>query len=375
MEATLQQQATAKSARGSSLVVRDLVVRYGEVEAVSGISFAAEPGDFITLLGPSGCGKSTTLRCIAGLETPSGGTIAIDGRTVAGPGVEVPPERRGINMVFQSYAIWPHMSVFDNVAYGLRGRGANPRLVRERTLEALELVGLPHLENRFGTELSGGQQQRVAVARAVVTRPGVILFDEPLSNLDAGLRERMREELLELQRQVGLTALYVTHDQTEAMSMSDRVVLMNHGVIEQADPPRQLYRRPASMFAASFVGNANLVRGRLTDLGSGAGRLATASGDIAVVGELEHTAAGEGDAVAVFRPENVVVGDAAEAMENRWIGQVVQAAYLGPRTDVTFEVAGQPIRAVLHPEEPVEPGDRVTVGVAASHVHFVPAEG
>ncbi len=238
---------------------------FGAELAVNDVSLAVEQGEFVTLLGPSGCGKTTTLRCIAGLERPDGGEIRIGGDVVAAPqrGVYLNPEDRNIGMVFQSYAVWPHMTVFDNVAYGLRVRRAPAAEIKERTTKALELVGLPHFADRYATKLSGGQRQRVALARAIVYEPRVILFDEPLSNLDAKLREQMRVELVRLQKEVGITSIYVTHDQSEALVMSDRVVVMNNGVIQQIGDPQTIYARPANTFVANFIGVANLMQGVL----------------------------------------------------------------------------------------------------------------
>jgi ABC-type Fe3+/spermidine/putrescine transport system ATPase subunit len=361
---TAEQQAPAvRQTSGAALEVSDLRIKYGETEAVKGISFSIEPGEFLTLLGPSGCGKTTTLRCIAGLEPASGGTIAIDGAVVAGPGKHVQPEKRGINMVFQSYAVWPHMTVAKNVGYGLKG--ASKSEISDRVAEVLQLVGLAPYAKRYGTELSGGQQQRVALARAIVTRPKILLFDEPLSNLDAGLREQMRFELLELQRTVGITSVYVTHDQTEAMSMSDRVVLMRDGTIEQLDVPREIYRRPASEFAATFIGRANLIR---ATLGAG-GTTATAAG-LTVTSEDAYT--GEGtDVTAVFRSENVRVGEAAALVENRWDAVVERVMFLGRHLDVTLRVATGTLRAEVPIDTSVVEGATVPVVVKSRDVHFV----
>ena len=357
---------SVRQAQGASLSVENLRIKYGETEAVKGISFSIEPGEFLTLLGPSGCGKTTTLRCIAGLEPASGGTISIDGVPVAGPGRHVQPERRGINMVFQSYAVWPHMTVAKNVGYGLKGLSKSD--AASRVEEVLELVGLAKFAKRYGTELSGGQQQRVALARAIVTRPKILLFDEPLSNLDAGLREQMRFELLQLQRAVGITSVYVTHDQTEAMSMSDRVVLMRDGVIEQLDVPREIYRRPASEFAATFIGRANLIRATL----DASGTRATADG-VAVVSEDRYD--GEGDRVtAVFRSENVLLGAAAANLENRWSAAVTRVMFLGRNLDVTLALPTGSIRAEVPIDTPVVEGASVEVGVRARDVHFVAAD-
>jgi iron(III) transport system ATP-binding protein len=248
----------------ASIEVRDLVVRYGAVLAVRGVTFSVGAGEHLTLLGPSGCGKTTTLRAIAGLERPASGEIRIGGSPVfaSSPSVNVPAERRGLSMVFQSYAIWPHMSVFDNVAYGLRVRKRPEAEVRTRVREALDLVQLGDLGARSASKLSGGQQQRVALARAFVFSPSVLLFDEPLSNLDAKLRAEMRVELKELQRRLDITSVYVTHDLEEALAISDRIIVMRDGVIEQVGTPAEIYDRPRNTFVADFVGSANLIRGR-----------------------------------------------------------------------------------------------------------------
>jgi iron(III) transport system ATP-binding protein len=245
--------------------VSDLVVSYGNYVAVKGISFDVQRGEHITLLGPSGCGKTTTLRSIAGLERPTGGSIRLDGTPVysADQRINVPVEKRGISMVFQSYAIWPHMTVFDNVAYGLRVRGLSRKEIEAKASQALDLVQLRHAADRPASKLSGGQQQRVALGRAIAFSPSVILFDEPLSNLDAKLRASMRVELKELQHRLGISSVYVTHDQEEALAISDRVIVMNDGKIEQIGTPDEIYNRPASGFVADFVGSANILPGTI----------------------------------------------------------------------------------------------------------------
>jgi iron(III) transport system ATP-binding protein len=245
--------------------VTDLVVRYGDVTAVDSIGFDIAPGELVTLLGPSGCGKTTTLRAVAGLETPSGGSIRLNGDTVysARERRNLPTEKRGVSMVFQSYAIWPHMTVFDNVAYGLRVRKLSQAEVRQNVQRVLGLVQMQDYADRPASKLSGGQQQRVAVARAIAFSPNVVLFDEPLSNLDAKLRAEMRVELRELQRRLDITSLYVTHDQEEALAISDRVIVMNGGRIEQIGTPEDIYNRPRSRFVADFVGSANLIEGKV----------------------------------------------------------------------------------------------------------------
>ena len=247
----------------SRIEVTDLVIRYGDVTAVAGINFSIAPGELVTLLGPSGCGKTTTLRSIAGLETPSSGSIVLNGETVWSrtPRRNIPSEKRGVSMVFQSYAIWPHMTVFENVAYGLRVRGASDREIKDNVARVLDMVQMGAYAARPSSALSGGQQQRVAVARAIAFSPAVVLFDEPLSNLDARLRADMRVELRELQRNLDITSLYVTHDQEEALAISDRIIVMNRGQIEQIGTPEDIFNRPASRFVADFVGSANMIEG------------------------------------------------------------------------------------------------------------------
>ena len=256
--------------------VTDLVVRYGDVLAVQGVGFAIQPGELVTLLGPSGCGKTTTLRSIAGLEDPVGGTIRLNGAVAysAAERTNLPAEKRGLSMVFQSYAIWPHMTVAENVAYGLKVRKLPRAEVEANVRRVLDLVQMTTYADRPASKLSGGQQQRIAVARAIAFSPNVLLFDEPLSNLDAKLRAEMRVELRELQRRLDITALYVTHDQEEALAISDRVIVMNHGRIEQIGSPEQVYNRPRSLFVADFVGAANLITGQMLGPPDGDGRVA-----------------------------------------------------------------------------------------------------
>jgi ABC-type sugar transport system ATPase subunit len=251
----------------SAIVIQDLSKRFGGTRAVDRLSLSIRDGEFLTLLGPSGCGKTTTLRCLSGLEEPDSGEITIGGRCVfsAGRCVNVPPGQRGLGLVFQNYALWPHMKVGQNVAFGLRrGRRAGQDLSKKVT-DILRVVGLSGYEDRYPHELSGGQQQRVAVARMVVTEPKIFLFDEPLSNLDAKLRMRLRSELKRLHLDLGATTVYVTHDQVEAMALSDRIVVMRDGVIQQAGTPYEVYHFPANLFVADFMGNpqTNLIPGEV----------------------------------------------------------------------------------------------------------------
>src|SRR5258705_12728466 len=251
----------ADGQRSAQIEVDRLEIKYGDVPAVRGVSFSVQPGEQLTLLGPSGCGKTTTLRAIAGLEQPSAGEIRIAGAAMysSAQRVNIPAEKRGLSMVFQSYAIWPHMSVFENVAYGLRVRRESRQAIAEKVARALDMVQMRAFAERGASQLSGGQQQRVALARAFVFQPSVLLFDEPLSNLDAKLRADMRIELRELQHRLGITSVYVTHDLEEALAMSDRIVVMRNGVIEQVGTPDEIYRLPNSPLLADFVGSPNLI--------------------------------------------------------------------------------------------------------------------
>jgi iron(III) transport system ATP-binding protein len=353
----------------SELHVRDLVVKYGNVLAVDRVSFSVAEGEFVSLLGPSGCGKTTTLRCIAGLESATGGEISIGDDRVVGPGHETSPEKRGVNMVFQSYAVWPHMSVFDNVAYGLRTRGLGAAEITSRVSEALRLVGLEGYGARFGTELSGGQQQRVAVARAVVTEPRLLLFDEPLSNLDAGLRERMRFELLALQRRLGRTSVYVTHDQAEAMVMSDRIILMHQGRIVQESSPRELYERPVSRFAAGFVGNANLIEAELVASHGDGHHSVRLPGGLELRGQAARPGWQPGKSVLVcIRPENV------EPAADGFAATVSRVSYLGPIQTVELRAGPLTLRADLPSRHHIAEGSALALRIDPSAVVLVPED-
>ena len=286
---------------------------YGETRAVAGIDFAIARGELVTFLGPSGCGKTTTLRLIAGLELPTAGTILIGGRDVS----REPASSRNVGMVFQSYALFPHMSVLDNVAYAPVIRGGDRREAQARAREILAMLGLDGLGARLPSELSGGQQQRVAVARAIVQQPDVLLFDEPLSNVDAKLRRRVRAEIRDLQQRFGLTAVYVTHDQEEALAVSDRIVVMDRGRIAQIGTPHDLYDRPNSRFVADFIGDANLIEGEVAG-----GTFHAADLALPVSGP-------DGPALVSVRPERI----ALEAPDAAPLGTVASASYLGSRME------------------------------------------
>src|SRR5881397_4443819 len=245
----------------SKLALREVTCRFGAFTAVDRATLALARGEFVSLLGPSGCGKTTTLRMIAGFLDPTEGTIELDERTISAPGGSLPPEKRGMSMIFQSYAIWPNMTVAENVGFGLEVRRRPHAEIRDKVDRILDVVRMRHLRDRYPAELSGGQQQRVALARAIVVQPDVLLLDEPLSNLDANLREEMRYEIRRLHDEFRVTTVYVTHDQAEAMVTSDRIAVMNHGRIEQVDEPRVLYNKPTTRFVAGFIGRTNFIEG------------------------------------------------------------------------------------------------------------------
>ena len=350
------------------LAVNNLAKSFDSEVAVAGVTFGVERGKILTLLGPSGCGKTTTLRCIAGLETPTAGVIRIDGDVVTSVADRrsVPAERRNIGMVFQAYAVWPHMTVAQNLSLPLEVRHVPPAERRKRIGNVLDLVGLDGLGDRYANRLSGGQQQRVALARAIIYNPRLLLFDEPLSNLDAKLRERMRFEIRKLQREVGITSVYVTHDQAEAMIISDRIIVMNRGRIEQEGDARTLYARPASAFVATFLGVANMVPGVVQPGDSGAGRVAilTCPDDGPPALLYAHVAAGasapDGDVFLSIRPEDVVIHVARpDRADNVLAGRITLISYLGNLVEYVVEAAGREWRAQAHPHDVFELGGEV----------------
>ena len=337
----------------------------GPVHAVRGVSFTVDDGDFYTLLGPSGCGKTSTLRSIAGLETPVGGRITIGDRVVYDSETReaIPAHRRDIGMVFQSYAIWPHMTVFDNVAFPLvHGRMKTPKSeVRDRVMRALSLVHLEDLEDRPAPQLSGGQQQRVALARALVHEPNVLLLDEPLSNLDAKLREEMRMELKDLVSRLHITTLYVTHDQVEALTMSDNLAVMEEGLIVQEGEPRSVYLQPATSFVANFMGKANAIDGKITGLApdQGMAQVETSSGTLTC--SLPSWGQENDSVLAVFRPESVELAPEAvwDGPTNVLEGSVQQVVFAGESIEYVIGVGEQLISAKGDPFETLIEGDKV----------------
>ena len=352
------------------LRLADLQKRFGAVVAVDGVSFHVAEGSVHTLLGPSGCGKTTTLRCIAGLECPDGGEIVLGGRAVAAParGIFVPPERRGLGMVFQSYALWPHMTVFENVAFGLRQQKRSKAETEARVAEVLALTRLAGLEGRYPSQISGGQQQRVALARSLALRPGVLLFDEPLSNLDAKLRESMRMELADLHRVLGITSVYVTHDQVEAMVISDRISVMHQGRVLQTGTPRELYERPNDPFVADFLGASNFLSGHIAG-----GRIA-AEGGLSIAGPISDSAAAGRKVLVALRPERLQLHAADPgAASNCWRGELLGHVFAGDHVLCRVAVGGREMRVRADPFVILEDGKPVWVSIPAAQVTVIPA--
>ena len=324
------------------LEFREVVKRFGTVAAVDQVSFAIQSGEIFTLLGPSGCGKTTTLRLVAGLEEPDDGEILVSGIPVAAPrrNVFVAPDKRELGMVFQSYAIWPHLTVFENVAFPLRVRRESADAVRQRVHQVLENVGLTGLAERGATQLSGGQQQRVALARALVYAPALLLLDEPLSNLDAKLREQMRLEIRALQRKLKLTILYVTHDQSEAMTLSDRIAVLHQGGFEQVGSPAEVYEAPATPFVAEFLGRTLSLEGKITKNGTSCRiDLVNNKGRIAVRND-RGSLFSDGEPVCVMtRPEDIEILPNGELETNQIPAQIQQADYLGDHFEYHVQLA------------------------------------
>jgi len=342
------------------------------VKAAQDVSFDVPDGELFTLLGPSGCGKTTTLRSIAGLERPQHGEIALGGRVVfsSAKGIFVPPNKRNFGMVFQSYAIWPHMNVFKNVAFPLEVRKPRPtrKEIEEKVMRVLAVVQLAELADRDATKLSGGQQQRLALARALVMEPQLLLLDEPLSNLDAKLRERMRFELKRMQRDLGLTTIYVTHDQSEALALSHEIAVMNEGRIVQIGSPRDIYERPRNKFVADFVGNTNFIDGTMLSAAAGNGRCRVAT----PIGELNVQCAEaftQGAAVVVsVRPEDVELSESTpvpEEDDNLCRGIVDAKVFLGDYLDFQVKVGEAVLLARVHPSLRTPTGDPIHLRMRA----------
>ena len=306
---------------------KNVTKAFGDVKAVQNLNFSIESGQLVTLLGPSGCGKTTTLRLIAGLEMITEGSVHIGGKDVT----KLPATDRDVSMVFQSYALFPHMTVLQNVSYGLSMSRLPKNEVQEKAIAGLEMVGLSGFGNRLPSELSGGQQQRVAVARALVLEPEVLLFDEPLSNLDAKLRRRVREEIRELQQNLELTTVYVTHDQEEALAVSDRIIVMNQAVIAQEGTPRQLYEEPVNLFVSDFIGDANIVKAEII-------KIEGANAEVEIGGirtNLPHRGLISGEANVAIRPQSICLSQSGN--ENSIPGTILKAIYLGGHIEYTVD--------------------------------------
>jgi iron(III) transport system ATP-binding protein len=350
----------------ASVEFRGVSKRYGPVTAVDNVSFTIEAGTLVTLLGPSGCGKTTTLRMIAGLEMATEGQILIGGRDVT----RLPTSERDVSMVFQSYALFPHMTVLENVAYGPTVSGVKKSQANEMAMTKLDLIGLKGFEARMPSELSGGQQQRVAVARALVLEPKVLLFDEPLSNLDAKLRRRVREDIRELQLKLNLTVAYVTHDQQEALAVSDRIIVMSNAKIAQVGQPRDLYEEPSNLFVANFIGDANIVDAELQAPDGAHARVKVGGIDL----RLPHRGVAAGAAKVAIRPESLLLSS-SQPQGPAVAAEVRKAAYLGTQMEYTI---AHPLGDLFVIDRDVTRnfpvGSKVWVALADHGVTVVPAQ-
>ena len=342
----------------------------GEIYAARDVRLDVRAGEFLTLLGPSGCGKTTTLRMIAGFEHPDAGRIVFGGQDVTA----LPANQRNIGFVFQNYALFPHLSVFENVAYGLHVRSQPAQDIAKSVGDVLALVGLAGYEQQFSGQLSGGEQQRVALARAIVIHPGVLLFDEPLSNLDAKLRVQMRQEIRDLQRRLGITTIYVTHDQEEAMAVSDRIAVMNRGSVVQEGSAEDLYHRPASRFVAEFIGRVNLVKGRVAEIAGSTATIAALGSVVVAHAVPKGLAAGEA-VTLVLRPETieVVIGDAGSAPIR---AKVVSRMFLGEKIEYVVLCGDETLQMVRYnagPGEVIAEGAMIALRLAEHTVTVLPA--
>lgn len=340
------------------------------VRAIDDVSIEVGAGEFLVLLGPSGCGKTTLLRCLAGLETPSAGRIEIDGEPVFDHAkkVSVPPESRRMGMIFQSYALWPHMTVKSNVAYPLKAQGKPDGVVTDQVRQALSMVGIPELEDQYPGQISGGQQQRVALARALVSSSDVVLFDEPLSNVDAKVREQLRFEIRRMHQELGFTAVYVTHDQEEAMALATRIAVLHQGKVEQLASPADVYNQPASLTVARFIGTLNELPGRVVSVDNGTCRIDTSIGsvDAAVSGFTPGD-----DVIVGIRPEalTTIPPETMNGAPNHWRASADVSVFLGARNEYVLAVQGVELRMTGFGRRSLAEGETVAVTVAPEHVH------
>lgn len=352
------------------IVINELNKSYDGNRVVKDLSLEIHDKEFVTLLGPSGCGKTTTLRLLAGFLTPDSGEVYVDDQLLSSAQTSVPPERRRMGMVFQNYAVWPHMTVFDNVAFGLKLAKLKKAEIRVRVGRAVAAVGLDGFEDRHPGQLSGGQQQRVALARSLVVEPSILLLDEPLSNLDAKLRERMRTELKDLQRRTGITFVYVTHDQAEAMALSDRVAVFHEGVLQQYGPPREVYERPANLFVADFMGSVNQVPGTVVEHHGGLAKVRIGPEQTLTALVTTDTVETGREVVVAIRPEAIHLSTGPRAQgesdpENRLAGVVTDATFLGSVLDYQVDVGGVSLRVQADRHNALEIGTKVHLVIAA----------
>ena len=346
--------------------LKKLTKKFGDVIAADNIDLTIKDGEFFTLLGPSGCGKTTTMRIIAGLEFPTEGQVFFDGQDVT----QLPSYERNTGMVFQNYALWPHMKVFENVAYGLKVRKVPSEEIKDRVGEALEQVKLGGMEDRFPTQLSGGQQQRVALARVLVINPAVLLLDEPLSNLDAKLRVQMREEIKALQKRLGITTVYVTHDQEEAMSVSDRIAIQNYGKVMQIGAPLDIYNVPQNVFIATFMGRGTLLEGNVTRVNE---YVQMRIGNIELTGMDSTGKIGmEDNASCIIRPESYEIFEPDEP-SNMLEGEVEWASFIGPYTEVRLDIDGHKVLVDVPPDVTCDIGRRLKVYIAYKNTIMLPS--
>ena len=365
---------TKESTTMNLIEIRSITKSFGAAEpAIKDITLNVKPGEILTLLGPSGCGKTTTLRALAGLETITDGEIVLEGKTIAAPRsrINVPPENRDLGMVFQSYALWPHMTIRQNLALGLKVKKLEKTMIEKRVAESLDMVGLGEYADRSPSQLSGGQQQRVALARAIALRPKCLLFDEPLSNLDLLLREQMRVELRSLIKELGITAVYVTHDQPEALVISDQLAVMSKGRVQQVGRPEDVYRKPANLFTAGFLGGVNVLQ---PAVGASAGNAVSSHGGIRLNSTNGNGAVSGRDVIAI-RPEALLPVAAGQEAANVITGVVEDVAFLGSQTEVRFHVGEEKLMARVHGYFASEVGDNQTFRVEPDAVMILEAEG
>jgi iron(III) transport system ATP-binding protein len=386
---TMQEQGLMIDAAPIRIRVKNLVKSFrrrgggGEVIPVNNVSLDVAADEMLVLLGPSGCGKTTLLRCIAGLERPDSGEIFINDEPVysSEAGIFLPPDKRPISMVFQSYALWPHMTLFDNVAYPLQARNVKSDEIRRRALETLDVVGLADLANQYPGQISGGQQQRVALARAVVPQTGVVLFDEPLSNVDARVREQLRLEIRRMQRAFGFSGLYVTHDQSEAMAVADRIAVLNDGKMEQIGAPEDVYNLPHTSYVGTFIGSANIWSGTIESITGSTITLRTAAGALVIDADSDLMRGAEcpnvgAQAKVLARPESMEIHQAPpQGADNVLECMVETRVFLGSHTEYVLTIGTERIKAWIPSISNIAEGSKAWISVASSRLRLIKDSG